>query len=313
MKVNSKIWAAILPIVFVGMACSNMGYKKTKSGLEYKIFDQGKGKTLKPGDIIKFNYKLTYNDSVIAQSYGSLPGYDMVDSTGRPYDFAEVLKFCKNGDSLVTIQSVDTIMKNNPMGLPPYMKKGGKIRMMLKITQVFNSQDSVMKDYQAEMEIFKKKEIATVESYLKRNNIKAEKMNGVFVEVKDKGTGAPAAAGKLVSIKYTGYNLDGKAFDSNIDSTKQTQKHGLEPFEFVAGQSGAIFGMLEGVTAFNKGGKGRLFIPSHMAYGPQGSPPVIQPNEHLMFEIEVVDVKEQPAQPAQPGQPSVQVQEPTKK
>lgn len=303
MKVNSKIWAAILPIVFLGMACSNMGYKKTKSGLEYKIFNEGKGKNLKAGDIIKFNYKLTYNDSVIAQSYGSMPGYDMVDSAGRPYDFAEVLKFCKNGDSLITIQSVDTIMKSNPMGLPPYMKKGGKIKMMLKITSVFDNQETVMKDYQAEMQKFKDKELAVVQSYIKRNNINAQKMNGVFVEVKEKGTGPAAASGKLVSIKYTGYTLEGKPFDSNIDSTKQTQKHGMEPFEFVAGQSGAIFGMLEGVTAFNKGGKGRLFIPAHMGYGAQGSPPAIKPNEHLVFDIEVVDVKDQPAQPAQqPGQ-----------
>lgn len=294
MKVNSKIWAVILPIVLMVMACSNMGYKKAKSGLEYKIFNQGKGKTLKAGDIIKFNYKLTYNDSVIAQSYGSLPGYDMVDSTERAYDFSEVLKFCKAGDSLITIQSVDTIMKTNPVGLPPFMKKGGKIKMAIKILQVFNKEELVMKDYQEEMEKFKNREIASVQAYLKRNNIKADKLNSVFVEVKDKGTGPAAASGKIVSIKYTGYNFDGKAFDSNMDSTKQIQKHGMEPFSFVAGVSGAIFGMLEGVTAFNKGGKGRIFIPSHMGYGPQGSPPVIKPNENLIFEIEVLDVKDQP-------------------
>lgn len=307
MKVNSKIWAAILPIVFVGMACTNMGYKKTKSGLEYKIFDQGKGKTLKAGDIIKFNYKLTYNDSVIAQSYGNIPGYDMVDSAGRPYDFSEVLKLLKVGDSLITIQAVDTLMKQNPMGLPPYMKKGGKIKMMMKITQMFSNQDSVMKDYQAETQKFKDREIADVAAYIKRNNIKADKLQSVFVEVKEKGNGPAAASGKSVSIKYTGYTFNGKAFDSNTDSTKQTQKHGMEPFTFVAGQSGAIFGMLEGITAFNQGGKGRIFIPSHMGYGPQGSPPVIQPNENLIFEVEVVEVKDQPAASAQ--QPSVQVPE----
>ncbi len=294
MKVNSKIWAALISIVLIGIACSNIGYKKTKSGLEYKIFNQGKGKMLKAGDIIKFNYKLTYNDSVIAQSYGSLPGYDLVDSSERAYDFSEVLKFCKPGDSLITIQLVDTIMKTNPVGLPPYMKKGGKIKMAIKILQVFNKEELVMKDYQNEMEKFKNREIASVQAYLKRNNIKADKLNSVFVEVNDKGNGPAAATGKIISIKYTGYNFEGKAFDSNMDSTKQVQKHGMEPFTFVAGESGAIFGMLEGITAFNKGGKGRIFIPSHMGYGPQGSPPVIKPNENLIFEIEVLDVKDQP-------------------
>lgn len=70
----------------------------------------------------------------------------------------------------------------------------------------------------------------------------------------------------------------------------------MEPFSFLAGQQGAIQGMLEGVTAFNKGGKGRLFIPSSMGYGPQGSPPAIKPNENLIFDIEIVDVKDAPPQ-----------------
>jgi FKBP-type peptidyl-prolyl cis-trans isomerase len=70
----------------------------------------------------------------------------------------------------------------------------------------------------------------------------------------------------------------------------------MEPFSFVVGQGGSIAGMMEGVTAFNKGGKGRLFIPSSMAYGPQGSPPAIKPNENLIFDIEIVDVKDAPQQ-----------------
>jgi len=265
---------------------------------------------LKNGDIIKFNYRITYNDSVIdsviAQSYGVLPGYDMVDSITRQHDFAEVLKFCKIGDSLVTIQHVDTLSKANPMGMPPYMKKGGKIKTMIKIYQVFTSQDSVMIDYQAEMQKFKDKELTDVETYLKRNNIKAQKLNGVYVEITAQGSGVPAASGKMVSINYSGSNFEGKYFDSNVDSTRQLQKHGLEPFSFVAGVSGAISGMLEGITAFNKGGKGRIFIPSSMGYGPQGSPPAIKPNEHLIFEVEVLDVKDQAVDSGAPNMPQMQ-------
>jgi FKBP-type peptidyl-prolyl cis-trans isomerase FkpA len=160
-----------------------------------------------------------------------------------------------------------------------------------------------MVDYQAEMEKFRNKELATIETYLKNNNIKAEKLKGVFVEIKEKGTGPAAESGKMVSIKYTGTNFEGKPFDSNIDSTKQTQPHPMDPFSFIAGQQGAIQGMLEGITAFNKGGKGRLFIPSSMGYGPQGSPPAIKPNENLIFEVEVVDVADAPQQAPPPPMP----------
>ena len=47
----------------------------------------------------------------------------------------------------------------------------------------------------------------------------------------------------------------------------------------------------EGLTLFKKGGKGKLFIPSVMAYGPQGSPPVIPGNSNLIFTVEIVNVK----------------------
>ena len=143
--------------------------------------------------------------------------------------------------------------------------------------------------------------MAEVEAYLTKNNIKAEKLNNVYVEVIDKGTGVPADSGKVVSVKYTGYNFAGKFFDSNIDSTKQIQKHPMDPFTFVSKQQGAIQGMLEGIAMFNKGGKGRMFIPSFSAYGQQGNPPGVKPNEHLIFDIEVVEVQDMPAQA--PGMP----------
>jgi FKBP-type peptidyl-prolyl cis-trans isomerase len=118
----------------------------------------------------------------------------------------------------------------------------------------------------------------------------------VYVEIQTAGTGPAADSGKLVGIKYTGYKLNGDFFDSNVDSTKQVQKHGLDPFYFVAKQEGAIVGMLDGITRFRQGSKGRIFIPSILAYGPQGNPPTIKPNENLIFDIEVVEVKDLPQQ-----------------
>jgi len=286
-------------------ACKNMGFEKTKSGLEYKIIKgKGDGAKLEHGDIVKFQYTITYKDSLIVKSYNFLPGYDQVDSVGRYHDFSEFLTKMKVGDSAVSFQLYDTLQKNAPYGVPPYMKKGDKQQMTFRILAVFKnegaktSRDLAIEDYQQEMETYKGKEIAIIEKYLAQKNIKAEKVgSGVFVEMQQEGTGLQADSGKTVGIKYSGSNFEGKFFDSNVDSSKQFQQHGLETFYFVAKQQGAIQGMLEGITAFKQGGKGKLYIPSILAYGPQGSPPAIQPNENLIFDIEVVEVKDTP-----PGQ-----------
>lgn len=296
--------------VLVFNACKNVGFEKTKTGLEYKIIKGDKGEALDPGDIVKFQYKVTFKDSLVITTYNTMPAYDQVDSVGRHHDFSEFLTKMKVGDSAVCYQLFDTLQKKPEFGVPPYMKKGDKQEITIKILAVFkakngaNPRDLAVEDYRKEIELFKTKEMAAIEKYLSNKKINAVKVNNnVFVQIETEGTGARADSGKLVGVKYSGYNFEGKYFDSNTDTTRQLQKHPLETFYFTSKQEGAITGMLEGITLFKVGTKGKMFIPSLMAYGPQGMPPAIKPNENLIFDIEVVEVKDKPAAPQQPEIP----------
>ena len=176
--------------------------------------------------------------------------------------------------------------------------------LTFRVLEILPGREAVQQDQMEEMgkqrqrdEARKVTEIKEIEQYLAKNNIKAQQTkNGVFYEIQTEGTGPKADSGKMVAINYTGYLMNGKFFDSNVDSTKQVQQHPLSPFEFMAGTQGAIPGMLEGITVFKEGGKGRLFIPSVLGYGGQGSPPVIKPYENLIFEVEVTSVKDVPQQ-----------------
>ncbi len=281
-------------------ACSNIGFEKTKSGLEYKIISGSeKGDSLKHGDIVKFEYRITFKDSMVTNSYDFMPVYDQVDSVGRFHDFSEFLTKMKVGDSAVSYQLYDTLEKNSQFGVPPYMKKGDKQQMTIKITAVFKPKDGklardfAIEDYTKEMDKYKAAELAEIEKYLQLKKISAEKVNNnLYVVIDQEGTGKQADSGQLVGIKYSGYGFDGQYFDSNTDSTRQTQKHPLDTFFFVSKAEGAIAGMLEGITKFKKGSKGRMFIPSILGYGPQGSPPSIKPNQNLIFDVEVVEVKD---------------------
>ena len=104
--------------------------------------------------------------------------------------------------------------------------------------------------------------------------------------VKDikKGTGETAVAGKQVSVQYVGISfLNGRQFDASWDRG--------EPFSFQLGSGSVIPGWDQGVEGMKVGGRRQLVIPPDLAYGPQGSPPTIGPNETLVFVIDLVGVQ----------------------
>jgi peptidylprolyl isomerase len=98
------------------------------------------------------------------------------------------------------------------------------------------------------------------------------------------GTGATAKAGNQVTVHYVGVSkLNGRQFDASWDRG--------EPFTFQLGAGGVIQGWDQGVEGMKVGGRRMLVIPPDMAYGAQGSPPTIGPDETLVFVIDLLDVQ----------------------
>ncbi|MEN3316183.1 MAG: hypothetical protein V7605_2417 [Acidimicrobiaceae bacterium] len=96
------------------------------------------------------------------------------------------------------------------------------------------------------------------------------------------GTGPPVTKDETVTVNYIGVACTtGKVFDSSY-SRNQTATFPL---------SGVIKGWQDGIPGMNVGGQRLLGIPSALAYGAQGSPPTIGPDEPLWFVVDVVDAK----------------------
>ena len=106
------------------------------------------------------------------------------------------------------------------------------------------------------------------------------------------------------SVKYKGYLMsdNSKIFDTNMDSSKGH----TEPYEVAVGRGGVIVGWTEGLPYFGKGAKGKIFIPSYLAWGPQGSPPDIPANANVIFDIEILDIKDAPPVSEMGGRPMPQ-------
>jgi peptidylprolyl isomerase len=98
------------------------------------------------------------------------------------------------------------------------------------------------------------------------------------------GNGDTAESGDQVTVDYVGVSWStGEQFDASWDSGR--------PFPFRLGAGEVIPGWDQGVSGMRVGGRRQLVIPPDLAYGPQGRPPVIGPNETLVFVVDLKKVK----------------------
>ena len=103
------------------------------------------------------------------------------------------------------------------------------------------------------------------------------------------GTGTVAAAGRTVTVNYTGWlynasvaNFHGTQFDSSVGKT---------PFSFKLGAGQVIAGWDQGVAGMKVGGARTLVIPASLGYGGKGAAGVIPPNAVLVFTVDLLAVQ----------------------
>jgi len=106
---------------------------------------------------------------------------------------------------------------------------------------------------------------------------------GLKYIIQKNGKGKKAEIGKAAEVNYTGWLVDGKKFDSSLDRG--------ETFEFVLGANQVIKGWDEGVALMRVGDKFRFIIPPELAYGDKGAGELIPPGATLIFDVELVKVR----------------------
>ena len=98
-----------------------------------------------------------------------------------------------------------------------------------------------------------------------------------------KGKGPPAKAGDTVTVNYVGVTFStGDEFDASWDRG--------QPFDVPLGAGQVIEGWDKGLVGMRKGGRRILTVPPELAYGTDGYPPTIGPNETLVFVIDALEI-----------------------
>ena len=105
--------------------------------------------------------------------------------------------------------------------------------------------------------------------------------SGLKIHDERVGDGPTPKMGQTVRVNYIGRFENGKEFNNSYNSGA--------PAEFRVG--GVIEGWNEALQTMKVGGKRKIWVPSKLAYGPQGKPPTIPPNANLEFDIELVGMK----------------------
>ncbi len=122
------------------------------------------------------------------------------------------------------------------------------------------------------------------EKFLKANKDKAGIVtlpSGLQYKVLKEGSGESPEVSDLVKVNYRGKFIDGTEFDSSYERG--------EPMQFIAGRT--IKAWQEALPMMKTGAEWRLFAPPELAYGKKGHGDKIGPNQALIFDIELLEIK----------------------
>ena len=255
---NEEVSANEQEIIDRFVASNGLNTQMTSSGLLYVIDEVGTGNQPTGDQVVAINVKQSF-----------LNGDLIFDTEGTPFvsELSALFPGLRESISLLQVGGKGTFIVpsvlafgvNGSGGIPPNSPLLFEIELLEVSADLLTYQTSLF------------------EAYLSENNLTAQTTDsGLQYVVETAGSGGNPVSTSDVQVNYRGYFLNGNEFDSSNGT----------PISFNLG--GVIQGWQEGIPLFQKGGKGVLLIPSHLAYGPNGTNG-IPPNTPILFDVELLD------------------------
>jgi len=281
----------LIAITIIYSACYNSPYndfETDKSGLKYKVIKESESKQFSTiGDIVEI--KLIYknsNDSVLFNSEELRKPFRMKieKKSHQGGSFEDALQLLNTGSRALFIIAADSFYtKTLGKKLPAEVKKGSNLIFDISLVKKLNKTE-IEEERKLMAESAKQLEENLMKQFIEDNKIKKEpELSGLYIIELKKGTGRAVKPGDVLMVNYSGMFVNGKIFDSSYQRK--------EPFVFTIGHGNVIQGWEEGFMNMKTGGKARFIIPSHLAYGQEGYGSIIPPYSCLIFDVELIKIK----------------------
>ena len=274
------------------------GYEKNENGLYYRLYLQNEGKTPAIGNIVETTYCCTINDTIAV-----VPTMSNLFRLEEPLfagDFFEGLAMMHKGDSASFIVNIDSTFRTffGRSEIPEEFKSKDVMRFDVRLDGFYTDSEYMAKiaeeSWKAVLERINNmknsypQETAMAEeemrNYFAKKHIDAQPTEtGLVYVMNSVGDGVKPVDGQIVSVHYTGRLINGKVFDSSV-------KRG-EPIQFPIGAGQVILGWDEGIKLMSKGEKGVLYLPYYLAYGDRAAGENIPAFSNMIFEVELIDIK----------------------
>ena len=256
-----------------------------------KKFDNAVEDILKAkADLLLIDINLPYTDGeFICKEIRKTSNVPIIMVTSRDNEIDELLSLNYGADQYVTKPYNIQILLAKIVGLLKRNQNSGNNPDKIDCGNfILNTAGRIIENEDKKIEL-NEKALKAGEEFLaanaKKDGIKTTE-SGLQYKIEKEGTGAIPADTSVVRVHYKGTLIDGTEFDSSY-------KRG-EPTEFPVNR--VIKGWTEALQLMPVGSKWTLYIPSNLAYGPQGARGAIGPNETLIFEVELIDIVDPNAQ-----------------
>lgn len=263
---------------------NNITQEPTESGMYYLEIEPGDGSTYPAeDDYVEFEFAAQLIDGTIFytsnETIAENAGIYDPDNIYGPirYQLGQMMPGLAEGISYMSEGGLARLIIPSDLALgssytsivPPY----STLIYDIELTEVISDPDQY--------------ERQQIQAYLDSNNIDVDSTStGLYYIENELGTGEQVENGSTVTIWYTGYYLDGRVFDSNIDGSA---------FIVSLPSENLIDGWVEGLKLMKEGGKATLIVPHYLAYGAEGyydnrGRTIVPPYKTLLFDVWVADV-----------------------